>query len=215
MVLRSFERRLEQLVEGTFARAFRSSVEPVELGRRLVRRMDEERRLGVEGRRVHPNRFLVRLSADDHDRLREMGPVLCTELEQLARDHSAEADTQLVGALSVRLVQDPKLRVGRFEIDATHDASTGSTGALLLADGSRIDIGDRLVIGRLADCDLVIDDPAVSRQHAEVVRTPLVTVVDLDSTNGTRVDGLAVSRHELRDGETIEIAGRHLRYEAR
>lgn len=177
--------------------------------------MDEERRLGVEGRRVHPNRFMVRLSLDDHERFREMSPVLCAELEQLARDHSAGSDTQLVGALSVRLVQDGSLRVGRFEIDATHDTSTGLPGALVLADGSRVDIGDGLVIGRLAECDLVIDDPAVSRRHAELVRAAAVSVVDLGSTNGTRVDGLAVNRHELRDGETIEIAGRHMRYEAR
>ena len=114
MVLRSFERRLEQLVEGTFARAFRSSVEPVELGRRLVRRMDEERRLGVEGRRVHPNRFLVRLSLDDHERFREMSPVLCAELEQLARDHSAGSDTQLVGALSVQVSEEFGVSAGRY-----------------------------------------------------------------------------------------------------
>ena len=113
------------------------------------------------------------------------------------------------------LVQDGSLRVGRFEIDATHDTSTGLPGALVLADGSRVDIGDGLVIGRLAECDLVIDDPAVSRRHAELVRAAAVSVVDLGSTNGTRVDGLAVNRHELRDGETIEIAGRHMRYEAR
>lgn len=215
MVLRSFERRLEQLVEGSFARAFRSSVEPVELGRRLVRRMDEERRLGVGGTRVHPNSFVIRLSADDFDRFREMSRAVAIELEALARDHSRAQSTETVGAMSVRLAQDPSIRPGRFVIDALHDESTGAGGALVFADGTRLAIGDRLVIGRLPECDVAIDDPAVSRRHAEIVRTPTLTVVDLDSTNGTRVDGVSVSRHELRDGETVEVAGRPMMFEAR
>jgi len=50
--LRGIERRLEQMVEGTFARVFKSGVRPVEIGRRLVREMDDRRSIGVSGRPV-------------------------------------------------------------------------------------------------------------------------------------------------------------------
>ena len=72
-MLKAFERRLEQLVEGTFAAAFRSSLQPVEVGRRLIRVLDDERTVGVDGRPVMPNRFVIGVSPDDdesHERFR-------------------------------------------------------------------------------------------------------------------------------------------------
>ena len=65
MGIRGFERRLERLVEGAFARAFKSGLRPVELGRRLVREMDDNRSVGVRGGTVVPNAFTVALSASD------------------------------------------------------------------------------------------------------------------------------------------------------
>ena len=47
------------MVEGTFARVFKSGVRPVEIGRRLVREMDDRRSIGVNGRPVAPNAFAV------------------------------------------------------------------------------------------------------------------------------------------------------------
>ena len=67
--LRAIERRLEQMVEGTFARVFKSGVRPVEIGRRLVREMDDRRSIGVNGRPVAPNAFTVRLSPADHEQM--------------------------------------------------------------------------------------------------------------------------------------------------
>ena len=57
MGIRGFERRLERLVEGAFARAFKSGLRPVELGRRLVREMDDNRSVGVRGGTFVPNSF--------------------------------------------------------------------------------------------------------------------------------------------------------------
>ena len=58
MGLQRFERRLERLVEGGFGKAFRSGLQPVEIGRRLVRELDAGRTLGVRGT-VVPNHFVV------------------------------------------------------------------------------------------------------------------------------------------------------------
>src|SRR4051812_31062080 len=65
MGIRGFERRLERMVEGAFARAFKSGLRPVELGRRLVREMDDNRSIGVRGGTVVPNHFTVALSHED------------------------------------------------------------------------------------------------------------------------------------------------------
>jgi hypothetical protein len=80
VVLRSFERRLERLVEGVFARAFRSGLRPVEIGRRLVRELDDHRTIAVSGRTLVPNHFTVRLSADDHANFADMEDALRAEL---------------------------------------------------------------------------------------------------------------------------------------
>jgi ABC-type multidrug transport system ATPase subunit/ABC-type multidrug transport system permease subunit len=66
--------------------------------------------------------------------------------------------------------------------------------------------GDRLTIGRDDDNDVVLDDPNVSRFHAEVARTDgRIEVRDLTSRNGTRLDGRQVRRAVLDTGSEIGI----------
>ena len=67
MGLQRFERRLERLVEGAFTKAFRSGLQPVEIGRRLVRELDAGRTLGVRGT-VAPNRFSCGSRPEDAER---------------------------------------------------------------------------------------------------------------------------------------------------
>lgn len=69
------------------------------------------------------------------------------------------------------------------------------------------------LIGRSTLCDVRIDSSMVSRRHALISYTPdAVTLVDLNSTNGTIVDGQQVRRHELQPGETIELGGTRIEY---
>ena len=65
MGLQRFERRLERLVEGTFAKAFRAGLEPVEIGRKIARALDQGRMIGVQGGWVVPNDVVVSLSSAD------------------------------------------------------------------------------------------------------------------------------------------------------
>ena len=76
MGLKGFERRLERLVEGAFAKAFKSSLRPVELGRRLVREMDDQRTVGVRGQTAVPNHFTITLGAEDYTALANIRRVL-------------------------------------------------------------------------------------------------------------------------------------------
>jgi len=66
--------------------------------------------------------------------------------------------------------------------------------------------GTRLTAGRSAACDLTIDDSTVSREHAAFVRRgPAWWVVDLGSTNGTRVNGARAAEHPLQPGDRVEF----------
>ena len=80
--------------------------------------------------------------------------------------------------------------------------------ARLEAPGGTRAIGEEsLVIGRDPRCDLVLDDPRVSRRHAEIrPRLGRFALLDLGSTNGTRVNGTRVTEAALADGDRIEIA---------
>ncbi len=68
------------MVEGAFARAFKSGLRPVELGRRLVREMDDNRSIGVRGGTVVPNHFTVSLSDEDLQQFKDVQESLCREL---------------------------------------------------------------------------------------------------------------------------------------
>lgn len=222
MGLQSFERRLERLFEGVFAKAFRSGLEPVELGRRLVRQMDRDRKVGVSGRKVAPNHFTFQLNADDLGQFAGSVEPLCRELEDTAREHAREEQYQLLGRIQVELVAGPRQSPGTFELLSDIRAAPGGlpVGSLVLADGRRVPLGDRAVtLGRLDTCDVVLDDPTVSRTHAEVRRDgdgsgDGFEIVDLESRNGTRVNGYGVARQRLNDGDAIEIGAVPLRFEA-
>jgi hypothetical protein len=72
--------------------------------------------------------------------------------------------------------------------------------------GSVLNLTHEVFIGRAPDCDLVIDSPKVSRHHARVARAGgAVFVEDLESSNGTRVNGERISKAVLKDGDQIEI----------
>src|SRR5690348_10472377 len=109
MGLKAFERRVERLVEGTFARAFRSGLRPVELGRRVVREMDDNRSVDVRGRTVVPNSFAVQLSQADYDQLADIHETLVRELADAAREHARDEGYTFLGPVVVDLVVDPKL----------------------------------------------------------------------------------------------------------
>jgi len=74
---------------------------------------------------------------------------------------------------------------------------------------------DPVVIGRLPECTVVLNDPNVSRRHAEIRRRGNeVVVVDLQSTNGTKVNGRTVREQILTDGDEVVVGTSALRFES-
>jgi len=218
MGLQQFEQRLERLVEGVFAKAFRSGVQPVELGRRLAREMDLHRTIGVRGP-IAPNHFRVLLSPSDHERFSSFSESLVRELSDAVREHARDEGYGLVGPVEIAIEEDPGLGAGEFLVASELVEAPGGArvAALALEDGHRVPVTDqRVVIGRMSECEIVLSDPNVSRRHAEVRRdTDEFVVVDLGSTNGTKVNGRGIKKaQQLSDGDEITVGTTRLRFEA-
>ncbi len=218
MGLQSIERRLERMVEGVFRRS-RGSIRPIELGRRLVREMDDNRSVDVKGRRIVPNDFTVLLSAPDLASFNDIEDALTTELAEAAREYAREEGYHFMGPVVVQLLVDNSLRVGRFGIASQLKQASGGLGAgsLVLPSGERVALGERTTtVGRLPDCTISINDSNVSRNHAEIrPGTNTYIVVDLGSTNGTMVNGSRITaEHRLADGDIISFGATHVRFEA-
>jgi len=216
MGLQNFEGRLERMVDGTLSKAFRGELHPVEIGRRLTREMDLKRRLGVNGL-IAPNAFVVHLAASDFDRFESFLDALVRELEEAAREHARTEEYVFVGPVTVSVVEDPRQRRGRFAVVSdVHEGPQGlSAASVVLADGMRVVLGpEPITIGRLPESTIVVNDPNASRRHAEIRRNGNdVVVVDLNSTNGTRVNGATIRERVLNDGDQIVIGTTVLRFE--
>jgi len=218
MGLKGFERRLERLVEGVFAKAFRSSLRPVELGRRLIREMDDQRTVNVQGNVAAPNHFTITLGPEDHAQFAEIEESLLRALADEARTHARDENYVFMGPVDVVLKKDDDLGVGSFGLSARFKEGAGGTsgGSVVLEDGTRVVLNDQVTtIGRSADSTIRLADASVSRRHAEIRPSgDGWTVVDLGSTNGTRVNGAPVKERRLQDGDTVAAGDATLRFEA-
>jgi hypothetical protein len=221
MGLQQFERRLERLVEGAFAKAFRSGLQPVEIGRRLTREMDLQRTVAPRGT-LTPNHFTVLVGPADRARFEPIEAELVSELVSVAREHARAETYVFLGVVSVEMSTDPDLSPGGLVVTGdmkSAAAEGGGSASLILPDGSRRVLGATPVtIGRLPECEVVLGDANASRRHVEVRFATDggggYLAIDLGSTNGTKVNGVAIHTHRLRHGDEITIGSTHLRFEA-
>jgi hypothetical protein len=218
MGIRGFERRLERMVEGAFARAFKSGLRPVELGRRLVREIDDNRSVGVRGGTVVPNHFTVSLSHEDLEQFEGVQESLCRELADAAREHARDEGYGFMGPVEVEMVADDKLHTGAFQIIGKMVQGVGGAGAgsIVLPSGDRFALTETTItIGRHPESNMVLADPNVSRNHAEIrPQGDGFVVVDLGSTNGSRVNGVRVDTQVLEDGDELMFGNTRMRFEA-
>lgn len=223
-VLQRFEQRLEGVVTGAFARAFRSAVQPVELAAALQREVDNSAQILSRERRLVPNDFTIELSPADNERLSPYGGTLSTELKEMLRQHAEDQRYVFAGPVSVSFEEKEDLSTGRFRVSSRAmaqvtpvegqrmtDTAVRRAPVILELSGMRHPLDPPgVVIGRGSEADLRVKDPGVSRRHVEIRVRPdeddvVVTVVDLGSTNGTRVNGKRVQHATLDDGAQIQI----------
>lgn len=128
-VLQRFERRLEGLVSGAFAKAFKADVQPVEIASALQRELDDRAAIVGKNNTLVPNHFVVELSRHDYDRLSLYAKTLSDELAEVVREHSAEQLYQLRGDVQVIFEEDPELDIGVHRIRSSVVASVKSVPA--------------------------------------------------------------------------------------
>jgi hypothetical protein len=125
-VLQRFERRLEGLVSGAFAKAFKADVQPVEIASALQRELDDRAAIVGKNNTLVPNHFVVELSRHDYDRLSVYAKTLSEELAEVVREHSAEQRYQLRGDVLVIFEEDLDLDIGVHRIRSSVVASVKS-----------------------------------------------------------------------------------------
>ena len=246
-VMDRFEKGIERAVNGVFAKAFKSEVQPVEIASALRKACDDRAAVISRGRTLVPNAYVVELGHTDHERLGEYADALGDELVASLREHADRQGYAFVGPVTVELELADGLDTGVFSVRTAtlkgrdnqaaqaplpRDPQTPpppprpvpASPVTAASPGRRpwldIDghayplVGSLTVIGRGEEADVVVDDPGVSRRHAEIRVTSdgphlVATVRDLGSTNGTLVDGDRIGRGEhgeaLREGTTITI----------
>jgi FHA domain-containing protein len=240
-VLRSLESKIAGLVEGTFSRAFRSEVRPVEIARKLAREMEEHKSLSVS-RTYVPNEYRVFLSPRDRERFADYEDALAQELGGYLLEYARRERLALLSRPVIEFETDDRLGLGEFGIqtrvvqpvrEPQREAAPEELGrtmiygtpsgaaealeerprpsaekALLLIDGKRMVLGPAgVTLGRSRECDVVLSDPNVSRQHAEIrPRGGSWVLTDLGSTNGSCLNGRRIEAPEVvTAGDEIEL----------
>ncbi|MFB6527595.1 FhaA domain-containing protein [Streptomyces sp. NPDC056399] len=125
-VMKRFEQRLEGLVNGTFAKVFKSEVQPVEIAGALQRECDNNAQIWNRERTVVPNDFIVELSAPDYERLSPYSGQLGDELAGLVRDYAKQQRYTFMGPIKVHLEKAEDLDTGLYRVRSRTLASSTS-----------------------------------------------------------------------------------------
>ncbi len=239
-ILSDFEDRVASAVEGLFAGAFRSPVQPAEIAKTLARAMDDRTAVGV-GKVYAPHAFTVALSSEDEEELGPFRPTLAGELATFLVGHASERGYTLAARPAITFTVHDDLRLGRLRVAATeaelpdelpaeevptlsvdpprpaasakHELP-GLATVTVTADEHDVALrGERVVAGRLATSGIRLADANVSREHAAFIREGAGWAIeDLGSTNGTYLNGERISHARLRDGDTISLGASELIY---
>lgn len=226
------EELIEGLVEGSLSRLLGSEIQPATVANQLIRAMVDNVRNGEGDKSLAPDRFALTFNPSAVEMLLDNVPDLREELESGLLSIVRSSDYLLSSEPQITIAADPTLinhevRVVAWHsetlIESTQGMPTESEesqevlppGAYLVVGGSRHFPLDRPVIniGRRLDNHIILDDPHVSRTHAQLrVRESRFVLFDLGSTSGTRVNNRLAKQHVLQPGDVITIASTRLVY---
>jgi hypothetical protein len=224
--LSRLETRLSSIVEGSAARIFPDRRTPQGVTHSLVEAMRNSVRSGADGVPEAANLYILVVHPDQVEPLLS-NPAFLDELASLLRQASQEGGLRLSGPLVLRVEPGWDMAPGEVQVRAQNSLSdlSPTTGlsvapdvnpnappqeAFLIVDGVRVFTLEAasINIGRREDNHLIIDDPRVSRLHAQLRLVRGVYVIfDLDSTGGTFVNGQRIRQYSLRAGDVISLAG--------
>jgi hypothetical protein len=237
--LSRFESFMENMVEGSVARLFRSPVQPAEIAKRLERAMEAQQTISVR-RVIVPNVYRAFLNPQDFAAFQpiraEMEREMATYLAELAQERNftmlehprvtlaGDADVSRRGiqviAETVGAAQ-PAAGGDRTQIFQPQPAAPATPAQprarLLLATSGGTHVipleSTQLTIGRGLNNDVILEDTRVSRHHAQLrYRARRFWIADIGSTNGTFVNDEQVAERSLRDGDVISLGGLELTF---
>lgn len=222
--LQRFEQRLESIINGAFARAFRANVQPVEIAAALQRECDNNAQILSRDRRLVPNTFTVELAPSDLERLSPYDTALADEMTRQVQAHADEQGYSFPGPIEIAFERADDLPTGRFQLRSRAQAKVTGTAthtqirrarAFLVINGSQQPVHPPgVVLGRGTEADIRINDPGVSRRHLEIAveyrphdghESVHLEAIDLGSTNGVLVDGQKRTRSVIDDGSELRI----------
>jgi hypothetical protein len=219
------ESRLQSIFEGGAARIL-SVGNLRELPASVVTAMRSGLQYDAEGVPLAPDMFILRSSPEDAAKF-EGNPAILLEIESTIEQAGEDAGFRFPARPRVRIDVDPALPPGQSEIlvqisqqnleetglvglSPEEVEKPGPPGAFLILDGAQVYPLDQAVIniGRQADNHLVINDPRVSRTHAQIraIKGRFV-IFDLESSGGTYVNGVRTGQRALFPGDVISLAG--------
>jgi len=206
-LLDNFERGLERAVNGAFAKTFRSGLQPVEVTSALKRELDTKAVVVARDRILAPNKFTVLLNPADYSRMSDVGPSLIDEFLLQVEQHATIQRYSFAGGISIALKSDDKLAEGVVAIDSVSVKGAVSWTPVLEIDGIMHPLtGPRTIVGRGSEADLTVDDTGISRKHVEILWDgKRGQARDLGSTNGSKLNGVRLTKAPLEPDSVIEI----------
>lgn len=223
-VLDRFEKSVEGAVNGVFAKFGSKDLQPVDLSSALEREIDAEAMPVGRDRTVAPNEYRFKLSTPDFDRIEQWGSeTLANELADNLTQYAKSQHYAFVGPVVVIFEEDLALTKGSFTLSSesvqgnavprTTDEQSQDDPMLEINGNQYLLTKEKTVIGRGSGCDIIIDDPGISRHHMEIDITPNGVIArDLGSTNYMYIEGHQVPVATLLDGNTITIGRTRILY---
>lgn len=206
-LLDSFEKGLERAVNSAFAKTFRSGIQPVEIASALRSELDKKAAVVSRDRILAPNEFTVNLSPSDDEKMAALGDALREELDTLVQKHAKAQGYSFAGPVSIAVQRDPQLATGTLRVDSATAQGRIAWRGVVDVEGRRHPlVKSRTVIGRGSDADITIADAGTSRKHVEILWDGERAMVrDMNSTNGTLLNGRKVTEAALPPDSTVTI----------
>ena len=191
----SFEKGLERIVTGAFSKAFKSELQPIEIAAAIKGEMDSKASIVSRERIIAPNAYTVNLSSADFKRMQSLGESLLFELNDQATRHALRQKFQFGAGLLINVAEDGSLSLGQVRVTSNTAAVAVEWTPSLEVDGQRYILAkSRTVVGRDESADIQVKDNGLSRAHFEMLWDgSKAGVRDLGSTNGTKINGRAIT----------------------
>ncbi len=228
------EARLEQLIEGVFTSIFGKRIRAHDIALQLARVMETGIKPPADGdpRPVAPNYYTITVNTDVRAHILQRYPTLDDILSGQVVELAASFGYRLNHKPIIIIVGDDHFAPGRVFVEADHSVDRHDTTDVmkpitlpasthvprnpqLMISGEKVIpvIQALITIGRSQDNDIILEDPYVSRHHAQLrLRFGHYTLFDADSQSGTFVNDVRIREHRLQSGDVIRIGATSMVY---